>query len=200
HPDYSLTVVEIDPQVTETAFNPLGLNPNTRVVTHNEDGRFFFLHNGDGGRKYDLVFGDAFNDLSVPYHLTTLEFSQLVKAQLKENGMYVANIIDDVKDGEFLQAFMNTQAQAFNYVTLFSIGNAFDSSGASTYVVAASDQPIDLVRYQQVASEGGRRSVVGRPVPAPSVKDFLNRGRRLVLTDDFVPVDNLVAPILARSK
>ncbi len=200
HPDWGLSVVEIDPEVTRTAYNPLGLRPDTEVVTYNEDGRQYFLRNGNGGPKYDIIFGDAFNDLSVPYHLTTLEFSQLIKGQIKDNGMYVANIIDDMKDGEFLQAFMNTQAQVFKNVALVSIGGAYDVPGASTYVVVASDQPIDQARYQVAAAEGGRRSVVGRFVPQQTVDSFMNRGRRLVLTDDYNPVDNMVAPILARSK
>jgi spermidine synthase len=198
HPDYGLTVVEIDPQVTETA-HKLGLNRDTKVVSLNEDGRYYFLRNG-GQVKYDLIFGDAFNDLSVPYHLTTVEFSQMLKGAMKEGGIYSANIVDDARDGEFLQAFLNTQAQVFKYVNLFSIGGAFDTPGASTYVVTASDQPMDMERFQKAASDGGKRSIVGRAVADQRLADFMNRGRRLVLTDDFVPVDNLVAPILARSK
>jgi len=39
--------------------------------------------------------GDVFNDLSTPYHLTTMEFAQLVKANLADGGIYMINIIDD---------------------------------------------------------------------------------------------------------
>jgi cation diffusion facilitator CzcD-associated flavoprotein CzcO len=129
-----------------------------------------------------------------------VEFSQMLKGAMKEGGIYSANIVDDARDGEFLQAFLNTQAQVFKYVNLFSIGGAFDTPGASTYVVTASDQPMDMERFQKAASDGGKRSIVGRAVADQRLADFMNRGRRLVLTDDFVPVDNLVAPILARSK
>ena len=43
-------------------------------------------------KKYDVVIGDVFNDLSTPYHLTTLEFNELVKANMTEDGIYLINI------------------------------------------------------------------------------------------------------------
>ena len=33
--------------------------------------------------QFDLIIGDAFNDLSIPYHLTTLEFDQKLKRLLE---------------------------------------------------------------------------------------------------------------------
>ena len=31
---------------------------------------------------YDLIFGDAFNDFSVPWHLTTQEFNEKIKKMM----------------------------------------------------------------------------------------------------------------------
>ncbi len=45
-------------------------------------------------KQYDLVFGDAFNDFSVPWHLTTREFNEKIKKMLTPNGVYMINIID----------------------------------------------------------------------------------------------------------
>ena len=36
---------------------------------------------------YDFIFGDAFNDLSIPYHLTTKEFAAQLKTLLKPEGL-----------------------------------------------------------------------------------------------------------------
>ena len=44
--------------------------------------------------KFDIVYGDAFNDFSVPWHLTTREFNELVNNMLTDHGVYMINIID----------------------------------------------------------------------------------------------------------
>ena len=41
-----------------------------------------------------MVFGDAFNDCAVPFHLTTLEFDRLVDRALRDDGPDLVNIID----------------------------------------------------------------------------------------------------------
>ncbi|MGE5603540.1 MAG: fused MFS/spermidine synthase, partial [Nitrososphaerales archaeon] len=92
YPDSDLDVIEIDPGVTQTAYNLLGLKRDTRVRTFNEDARVFLARKPD--RQYSLIMGDAFNDFSVPYHLTTLEFNERVAAWLADDGVYMVNLID----------------------------------------------------------------------------------------------------------
>ena len=77
YPGASVDVIEIDPVVTRVAHNPLGLGDKTRIRSFNEDARTFLMEWTDQ-KRYDVVFGDAFNDLSIPYHLTTVEFNRIV--------------------------------------------------------------------------------------------------------------------------
>ena len=56
--------------MTQAAHEFLQLPADTTVQTHNQDARLWFIENQPVG-KFDLVYGDAFNDLSIPYHLTT---------------------------------------------------------------------------------------------------------------------------------
>ena len=79
-PETDLDVIEIDPRVTTAAELYLGLRPQSRIRTFNEDARQFFIERRTPG-GYDLVFGDAFNDLSIPYQLTTREFDLAVRAR-----------------------------------------------------------------------------------------------------------------------
>ena len=58
YPDAELEVAEIDPGVTRTAGEMLGLGPGTRVVTYNTDAREV-VEAKQGAAPYDLVFGDA---------------------------------------------------------------------------------------------------------------------------------------------
>lgn len=53
------------------------------------------VSSGQAAVLYDFVYGDAFNDFSVPWHLTTREFVEKVRSLLKpERGVYLINIID----------------------------------------------------------------------------------------------------------
>ena len=62
------------------------------ITTTLGDARAFV--NRNQGKKYDLIFGDAFNDFSVPWHLTTKEFNDKVAGMLADDGVYMINIID----------------------------------------------------------------------------------------------------------
>ena len=66
---------------------------NTPIKTYWGDARQFVELNQDS-KQYDLIFGDAFNDFSVPWHLTTREFNEKIKKMLTPNGVYMINIID----------------------------------------------------------------------------------------------------------
>ena len=93
YPNAECDVAEIDPAVTEANHVALGLPRDTPIRTHWGDARQF-VENAQGGESYDLVFGDAFNDFSVPWHLTTREFNELIAGLLDEHGAYLINIID----------------------------------------------------------------------------------------------------------
>ena len=194
-PGSKIDVIEIDQGVTKTAYDYLGLRPDTRIRTFNEDARIFFDNNSQAGMKYNLIMGDAFNDLSVPYHLTTHEFDDKIKQLLEPDGFYMANVIDNYKRGEFLRAFLNTLKKSFNYVYLFGLSSDWDWDGSSTYIVLGGNVPLDVHEFERVASENGTKQVIGTLLPENQLEEYLHNGRMLVLTDDYVPVDNLMAPI-----
>jgi len=112
--DCYIDVAEIDPKVTEVAYNYMGTpRGDKRLVTSNEDGRMFVLNKQGTNDKYDFIFGDAFNDLSVPFHLTTVEFDKQMKSLLTPNGLVMSLVIDHVSQGKFLPSFIATMRQAF---------------------------------------------------------------------------------------
>lgn len=108
-----IDVAEIDPAVKTAIEKKLGLpteygppsEGKTYVRTHVGDARKFVDEQIRANKKlaaagkppvtYNFVYGDAFNDLSVPWHLTTREFSQRIRSLLTpEAGVYLVNIID----------------------------------------------------------------------------------------------------------
>jgi len=142
-PDSRLVVAEIDPEVTEVAHAMLALARDTRIETHNLDARVL-LANHDLGTTSDVVFGDAFNDYSVPYHLTTLEFNRLVASLLRDDGMYLVNIIDGGRHGHFLRAYVRTLRMVFPHVAVIPSSADWRESTRTTFVIVASKQPVDL--------------------------------------------------------
>ena len=202
YPQASVEVMEIDPGVTEVAHRYFGLDANTRVVTYNEDARMAL--SGLKYQKYHLIVGDAFNDLSVPYHLTTLEFSRAIRDLLADNGMYMTNIVDRLQDGRFLRAYVRTLQQLFPSVYVLSNADYWDSPYRGTYVVAASLRPIPFDRfvpYRALAGiEPGSRRSATVVMPPPAMAEWLQGGQKELLTDDHAPVDTMLAALfLARA-
>jgi spermidine synthase len=195
YPRSTIHVVEIDPAVTEVAYERLGVRRDSRIVPFNEDARLFFNRFGDGTATeapYDIIFGDAFNDIAVPYHLTTAEFNALVARALAPDGLYVVNVIDSYQRGEFLRAYMRSLKLHFPHVYLLGLGEAWRSPAASTYVVVGAKQPLDLDGLRRVATRDGQR-MESAVLPPADLEAYLASGRQIVLTDDYVPVDQLLA-------
>ncbi len=100
-------VLEIDPELVEIARESLGLElgPDLRVDTG--DARLA-LEDLPGG-AFDVVVGDAFGGLAVPWHLTTEEIVADIARVLRPNGIYVINVIDRGSD-RFARAELGTLA------------------------------------------------------------------------------------------
>ncbi|TAK22341.1 MAG: hypothetical protein EPO26_11615 [Chloroflexota bacterium] len=199
-PAADVDVIEIDPKVTGFAAAYLGLRADTRIRTFNEDARQFFLDRRPRGR-YAIIYGDAFNDLSIPHHLTTREFAGAVHDALTPDGVYMTNVVDLYFSGSFLRGFIATLRTQFAHVDLvmdratwdFVQSMDPDADGSNdrrrTFIVVASDRPLDVARVNEVA---GRSSVV---IARQSLDAYLDDPRTAVLTDDWAPVDKLVSPI-----
>ncbi len=93
-PDTRIDAVEIDPQIVESGRTYFGLrdasvdpaHPNYHV--HVADARYW-LATSDG--NYDVIGMDAYHQPYIPFHLTTVEFFQLVRQRLTPDGVAVVN-------------------------------------------------------------------------------------------------------------
>lgn len=187
-PQSRIVVAEIDPGVTEVAQEKLGLSPKTRIENHALDARIFMQWYAKPD-SYDLIFGDAFNDYSVPYHLTTLEFGQLVDRLLRDDGLYVVNIVDGGRRGHFMRAYVRTLKQVFRHVAVIPAGEDWRELARTTFVVVASQRPLELESLD----------LEDRPLSEEELAEYLALDPPLILTDDHVPVDNLLAPVFEDS-
>ncbi len=192
YPKSGNEVVEIDPDVTKIAYDKLALPRSTKIKTYNEDGRWFVMNCRD---KYDIVLIDAFNDLSIPYHLTTREFAQQIKAIMNPGAVLLTNIIDNFQQGSFLPSYIRTLREVFGEknVHLVSISPQFEKTRISTFIVMTGSSEIDIKDFAVFLSKEGRGA--SSVVPDDMVNDYVNRNYSVLLTDDYAPVDNLIAPI-----
>lgn len=193
YPNSQLDVIEIDPGVTQAAHDYLGLDRDTRIVTYNEDARLFVEQ--PATERYDLILGDAFNDYSVPYHLTTKGFNDRVKAWLASDGLYAVNIIDG-PGGEFLRAYVHTLRQTFNHVYVAPTIERWRESPRSTFVlVATNNTPLNATAFEHINGEDGDPLFARQLLTHSEISEILSEGRVVTLTDQYAPVDQMLAPV-----
>jgi hypothetical protein len=135
----------------------------------------------------DLIVGDAFGYLVVPWHLATREMAADIARVLRTDGIYAQNVIDYPPD-RFIRAEVATVAAAFPHVALVAPQDALDGETGSNFVIVASKSPLPLVALRE------RLDLVDEPVVllhGPELARFVDNAR--VLTDDYAPVDQLLA-------
>jgi len=196
YPKAEIDVVEIDPEITKVVHQYLGIPKDSRIHSFNEDGRWFVMNCKEKGR-YDFIFGDAFNDLSIPYHLTTKEFANQLKALLKPDGLLLANVIDSFKAGQFMPSYIRTLEEVFGKgnVYLITLTSDVDHMGISTYVVVASPKTLDMDNFVKTIQRKDGKEMTSYVMPRERLQQYLQERYSIVLSDDYVPVDNLIAPI-----
>ncbi|OGP66553.1 MAG: hypothetical protein A2169_14490 [Deltaproteobacteria bacterium RBG_13_47_9] len=196
YPEAQMDVVEIDPEVTRAVKKYLGISEQSKIRSYNMDGRWFVMNCKEKG-SFDFIFGDAFNDLSIPYHLTTKEFALQLKVLLKPNGLLLANVIDSLKKGAFIPSYIRTLEEVFGKgnVHLVTLSSDFDNIGISTCVVVASPGKLDLDDFIKAVKKEKGEEMTSHVMPQDRMQLYLKERRGVILTDDYVPVDNLVAPI-----
>ena len=129
-------MLELDPRVLEIARSELGFAPTDRIDVRIGDARRSIR--ALASDSYDLVIGDAFGGLAVPWHLTTTEFLDEVVRVLRPNGTYVANLID-YPPLAFVRAEVATAATRFKHVAVVSARRILDGDDGGNLVLVASD-------------------------------------------------------------
>jgi spermidine synthase len=194
YPQAKDEVLEIDPGVTRTAYEYMGLSPQARVTTINQDARLG-LQNLPSDQRFDMILGDAFNDLSVPYHLTTQQFDEQLRSRLTPTGFYLANIIDKMVGGRFIPSVVRTLKTVFPNVYVMSEFDSFNTPAQNTYVVAASMTPLDEARLRAAHGQGPDGQSITKIMSQDDMNAWLRSADSVLLTDDYVPADNLLAPL-----
>jgi spermidine synthase len=181
YPKAVIDVVEVDGEMLDVARRFFYFSETKNMKVHVEDGRSFLRKKG---RKYDVVFLDAYQVSAIPYHLSTVEFLEEVRARVNDSGVVVANIVAQEKNRAF-NAMLATYARVFPNVYVFE--------GISSYntVVIAAPAPVDRKtvheRTRRIQREKKMDVKLHRLATRPFYSPRPRPGVR-VLTDESIPV------------
>ncbi|UCG60204.1 MAG: fused MFS/spermidine synthase [Phycisphaerales bacterium] len=199
-PDSDVEVVEIDPGVTEAAMAAFGLPRDTSIKTISMDARNYvdqlLQQERTGGemKRYDFIYEDAINDYSVPFQLVTREFNDKIARILADDGVYMVNLIDMYKHAQFLGAVVNTLRETFPHVhVITAFGNL--PTLRDTFVVAAAKHEFDP---QATISEYNKHLKLWY-LSESEIEFLREKAGNVVLTDDYAPVENMLAPVVRQS-
>ncbi|WP_199515216.1 fused MFS/spermidine synthase [Nucisporomicrobium flavum] len=178
-------VLELDGGLVDLDRRELGLTTGPDLGVRVGDARVGLAEQPSGA--YDLVVGDAFGHLVVPWHLATREMAADIARVLRPGGMYAQNVIDYPPD-RFIRAELATVADVFPHVALIAPRDALDGRIGANFVIVASRGPLPLDEIRS------HLDLVDEPVELVSgagLEEFVGGAR--VLTDDYAPVDQLLA-------
>ena len=181
-----LTVAEIDAKVSDLARERMWFTPAANIETLTQDARVA-LSAGEKARHYDVIFGDAFHDIAIPAHLVSDEFNEIVFTRLSERGFYVLNVVDNPRRPKLLASIVATLRRRFKAVEVWVSPDDVRGANRATFILYASREDTGLPG--KVASSHGPSRFWLRVS-----EDSLDIDRfGIVLTDDFTPVDRLLA-------
>ena len=86
-PNFSITGVEIDEDITELAYEYFDLSPEVNAITY--DGRAYLDASDE---TWDIIMVDAYQDITIPFQMSSVEFFTMVYEHLNENGVMIVNM------------------------------------------------------------------------------------------------------------
>ena len=178
-------VVELDGGLVDLDRRKMGLRTGPDLRVRVGDARVGVAEQASAA--YDFVVGDAFGYLVVPWHLATREMATDIARVLRPGGVYVQNVIDYPPD-RFIRAELATVAAVFPHVAVIAPQDALDGEVGSNFVIMASKSPLPEAAVRERLARVKDPAVL---LAGDAVAEFVSDAR--VLTDDYAPVDQLLA-------
>ena len=172
--------VEIDGKITQLAWDYFAMPESVKVTEY--DGRAF-LQAVDG--SYDVILVDAYQDITIPFQMSSVEFFTLVREHLTEGGVMVVNInMRSDGEGSINQYLCDTIASVFDAVATADVpGSTNRELFACTGGKPAERLADGTARLEDASLRALMTRVQTRLVPYA--------GGGLILTDDQAPVELL---------
>ena len=186
-------VVEIDPEVEKVGRKYFGLDKFKDIKTVVADGRRYLYSTT---KRFDLIFGDAYNGpRSIPPHLITREFFQLVKKRLTPRGVFMMNIISAIRGRKSLlfASVVKTLNTVFKQVLVFKPDREVKESELQNLIIVALPYKISPASLKQRAEFVDRevRDQLSTLLELSRYRDTINQAK--IFTDRYNPVEYIAA-------
>jgi len=195
YPGVTIQTAEIDPMVVQVARDYFSFKESDRQRVRVEDGRVFLKRST---ARYDLIVLDAYvrsrYGSSIPQHLATKEFFELVRERLTTNGVVAYNVIGTLNGwrADIVGAIYRTLKTVFPQVYLFPARSSMNVVLVATRAAGRAEinglrqRASMLLQARRITLPGFRERVeMLQSLPPP------NLSRCPVLTDDYAPVEGL---------
>ena len=178
--DMNMEGVEIDDKITDLSRKYFSL-PNDVKVT-NYDGRAYLQAEN---KKYDVIMVDAYQDITIPFQMSSVEFFTMVKEHLTENGVMVVNMnMRGSGEGNINQYLADTIASVFGDVY------TVDVSGSTNRELFASDNAKMLETLKKNLENLENKELKDLMVDVADNSKLYEPGN-YIMTDDKAPVELL---------
>jgi len=121
--DIRIDGFEIDPLIVEVGRKYFDMN-NENLTVYIQDGRWGLNRTEV---QYDVISVDAYRPPYIPWHMTTLEFFELVHERLTEEGVMVINIGRSPLDRTLVNDMATTISQVFPTIFVMDIPDSFNT-------------------------------------------------------------------------
>lgn len=178
-PGSHANVLEVDGELVDYVKERLGLRTSPQLRISVDDARIGLLD--VPSNSADVVVGDAFGHVAVPWHLATAEWTDEVRRVLRPGGLYALNVIDH-PPLNLVRAETATLLDAFADVRVVARPGPDDRPEGGNAILLAADRPLPDAAGSDAF---GARTFTGQAVKALAADAE-------VLRDDAAPVDQLM--------
>jgi MFS family permease len=172
-------VLEVDGELVDLVEERLGLRTSRALSVAVGDARVELLDVDSDSA--DVIVGDAFGNLAVPWHLATSEWAGEVERVLRPGGLYALNVIDQ-PPLDLLRAEAMTLLDSFADVRLITYADKRQRPSGGNAILLASDRPMP---------KGTASGVDGALTFTRTAVERFAAGAQ-ILRDDDAPVDQLL--------
>jgi spermidine synthase len=193
-PEIDVDAVEIDPEVVRVAENFFDLPKNdAKLHVHVADARPWLEGHPE---RWDLVHVDLFQGGPyVPFYLTTVEFFELVRSRMTEDGVLMVNVFDGSEKKALLESIEATLQQEFPSVERLSTeqGNHIVFAFVRKREVAET-----IAQLKRAAGPDWVRELAQKG--AEDIREVDPGAGTVIFTDDKAPVEEMTRAMLMESR
>jgi spermidine synthase len=195
-PELRIQAVELDPVVRDVAYRYFSLPRSPRLDVDVQDGRQYLTRDD---RRWDVIAVDAYYSDSIPFHLATQEFLQLVRSKLRPGGVLIANVIGSLRgpDSKLFRSFYRTYRSVFPTVMVHPVvlPGEVESELRNVILVAtdgaAPDKAFLQTRWRQMRERYPQAVDLSKAIRNRRDGTYAT-GDVPTLTDDYAPTDSLL--------